>query len=204
MATSTDIDVELLDGAASQDAGLVEQLTALINDVYATAESGLWRDGATRTTAPELAQLIAVGQIAVATAPGGRIVGSVHVHRIAAAINEFGLLVAAPDNRGIGIGRTLVDFAEQYSIDRGLRAIQLELLVPRSWRHPSKEFLKTWYGRRGYRHIQTRQMVDAYPHLAPLLATPCDLEVHEKRLPAQRTPSRPTGPGRLATSPASV
>ncbi len=96
---STNIAVELLDRAASQDAGLVEQLTALINDVYDTAESGLWRDGATRTTAPELAQLIAVGQIAVATAPDGHIVGSVHVHRASTNTNEFGLLVAAPDHR---------------------------------------------------------------------------------------------------------
>jgi hypothetical protein len=32
--------------------------------------------------------------------------------------------------------------------------MQLELLVPRDWRHPSKEFLKSWYGRRGYpRHL---------------------------------------------------
>jgi hypothetical protein len=50
MATDTEPAVELLDGAASRDAGLVEELTGLINDVYATAERGLWRDGATRTT----------------------------------------------------------------------------------------------------------------------------------------------------------
>ncbi len=185
MPMSTDIAVELLDGAASRDARLVGQLTALVNDVYATAESGLWRDGATRTTAAELAQLIAVGQIAVATTPGGHVVGSVHVRRISADTNEFGMLVAAPDHQGTGIGRSLVDFAEQYSRGRGRRAIQLELLVPRSWRHPSKEFLRSWYGRRGYRHTQTRRMVDAYPHLASLLVTPCDLEVHQKLLAAQ-------------------
>jgi hypothetical protein len=63
-----------------------------------------------------------------------------------------------------------------------LRAIQLELLVPRRWRHPSKEFLKSWYARRGYRLIGTRSVEQAYPHLAPLLATPCDLAVHEKPL----------------------
>lgn len=184
MAPNTDIAVELLDAAASRDAGLVERLTALINDVYATAESGLWRDGATRTTAPELAQLIALGQIAVATAPDGHIVGSVHVHPLSDDTNEFGMLVAAPDHRGTGIGRTLLDFAEQHSRDRSMRAIQLELLVPRARRHPSKEFLKSWYSRRGYRLILTRRMNDAHPHLAPLLATPCDLEVHEKPLPA--------------------
>ena len=65
------------------------------------------------------------------------------------------MLVAAPEQRGTGVGRALVDFAERHSRERGLRAIQLELLVPRAWRHPSKEFLKAWYGRSGYRLIRT-------------------------------------------------
>ena len=60
--------------------------------------------------------------------------------------------------------------------------MQLELLVPRGWRHPSKEFLEAWYGRRGYRLIRTGSIDDAYPELAPLLATPCDLAVYEKPL----------------------
>ena len=108
--------------------------------------------------------------------------GSVHVHQISDDTSEVGTLVAAPEHRGTGIGRALLDFAEHHSRHQGLRAIQLELLVPRAWRHPSKEFLKSWYGRRGYRLIQTRRMDDSHPHLAPLLATPCDLEVREKSL----------------------
>jgi hypothetical protein len=49
--TNNAISVELLEAASSSDRGLVEQLTGVVNDGYATAESGLWRDGATRTTA---------------------------------------------------------------------------------------------------------------------------------------------------------
>jgi hypothetical protein len=44
------IDVRLLDPAAGDDAGLVDHLTRLVNDVYVDAERGLWRDGAARTT----------------------------------------------------------------------------------------------------------------------------------------------------------
>ena len=99
------------------------------------------------------------------------------------------MLVAAPQQRGTGIGRALVDFAERHSRERGLRAIQLELLVPRAWRHPSKEFLKAWYRRRGYRLIRTGRIDDAHPQLAPLLATPCDLAVHEKPLQPHATPA---------------
>jgi GNAT superfamily N-acetyltransferase len=181
MATNTDLVVELLDGAASRDTRLVEELTGLINDVYATAERGLWRDEATRTTATELAALIAAGQIAVATRDE-RIVGSVHVHRISQDASEFGMLVAAPEHRRTGVGRTLVDFAERHSREHGLRAMQLELLVPREWQHPNKEFLKSWYGRIGYRLIRTRRLDDTHPHLAPLLATPCDVQVRERPL----------------------
>lgn len=192
MAVNTEIAVSLLDAAASRDARLVERVTDLVNDVYVTAESGLWRDGYTRTTASEFAELIAAGQVAVATAADGQLVGSVHVRQISADTSEFGMLVAAPDHRGAGIGRTLLDFVEQHSRDRGLRAIQLELLVPRAWRHPSKEFLKSWYGRRGFRLVQIRRLDDTHPQLAPLLATPCDLEGHEKPL-RLREPDRHAG-----------
>jgi hypothetical protein len=60
--------------------------------------------------------------------------------------------------------------------------MQLELLVPREWSHPSKEFLRGWYARRGYRLVRVTTLDEAYAHLAPLLATPCDLEIHEKPL----------------------
>ena len=62
--------VRLLEPGAAQDGELVDRLTRLVNDVYATAERGLWRDEFTRTTAPELAELIAARQIAVATRHG--------------------------------------------------------------------------------------------------------------------------------------
>lgn len=173
--------VRLLDAADSRDERLVGDLTSLINDVYTTAESGLWHDGATRTTASELADLIRAGQIALATRDG-QIAGSVRIHAIGDDVSEFGMLVASPAHRGAGVGRALVDFAEQNSRKRGLRAIRLELLLPRGWRHPSKEFLEGWYGRIGYRRVRCANMDDAYPHLASLLATPCDLATYEKPL----------------------
>jgi GNAT superfamily N-acetyltransferase len=181
MTVGSAFSVELLPGRAGQDTELVDELTALINGVYVTAESGLWREGATRTTAAEMAELIRAEEIVIATR-GGHIVGSVRVHDVGADTSEFGLLVAAPDERGTGVGRALLDFVEARSRERGLRAMQLELLVPRGWSHPSKEFLKAWYGRRGYRLSRTERIDQAYPQLAPLLATPCDLEIHEKTL----------------------
>jgi GNAT superfamily N-acetyltransferase len=181
-------DISLLDPTDSRDRALAEQLARLINDVYRIAESGLWRDGARRTTASEIAELIGAREIAVARR-GGRVAGAVRLHDVAQDASEFGMLVADPDQRGTGVGRALLDFAEQRSRERGLRAMQLELLLPRDWSHPSKELLKAWYGRRGYRLIGTCDIRRAHPHLAPLLATPCDVAVYEKALRADVAPS---------------
>jgi GNAT superfamily N-acetyltransferase len=188
MSANETIAVRVLDSTLSHDARLVDELTGLINRVYATAESGLWRDGTTRTTADELAELIAARQIAVADRDG-QLAGAVRIHDVADDASEFGMLVAAPDQRGTGVGRALLAFAERHSRERGLRAIQLELLVPRTWRHPSKEFLKAWYGRRGYQLIRTTTIDEAHPHLTPLLATPCHVEVREKPLQADGWPT---------------
>ena len=148
---------------------------------YAVAEEGLWADGTPRTTPAEMAGLIATGQIAVARA-GERIVGAVRVQRLDTGEGELGMLVADPAHRGTGVGRELILFAERWSRERGLGAMQLEVLVPRQWSHPSKEFLKAWYTRLGYRPVRTGQVEESCPELAPLLATPCDFVIYHKSL----------------------
>ncbi|WP_028065214.1 GNAT family N-acetyltransferase [Solirubrobacter soli] len=174
-------DIGVLEPGAAEDVGLVQRLSDLVNAVYTVAEDGMWQPGAQRTTPAELAGMIRDGQIAVATRDGAP-TGMVRLRDVSADTAEFGMLVAAADERNTGIGRALLDFAERTSAERGMTTMQLELLVPRGWAHPSKEFLKGWYGRRGYRLIRTGKLDDAYPHLAPHLATPCDLEVHAKPL----------------------
>ena len=163
------------------DSRLAGDLAALINDVYKVAEEGLWRDGWARTDAAEMGELIAAGQVAVAEL-GGAPVGTVQIADVDDDAAIFGMLAAAFDQRGAGVGRALVDFAEQHARERGKRVMQLELLVPRGRQHPSKEFLKGWYGRRGYRVTGTGAMDELYPHLAPMLACPCDLLAYEKPL----------------------
>ena len=183
------IAVRLLDAAAGADALLVERLTGLINDVYATSERGLWRNGATRTTAPELAARIAAGEIAVASADGA-LAGAIHVHTVGATTAEFGMLAAAPEHRGLGVGTALIAFAERHSHEGGMRTMCLELLVPRTWRHPSKVFLDAWYRRLGYRVARTTRVDASEPELAPTLATPCEFVVYEKPLGDTRAHTR--------------
>ena len=194
------IDVRIAPAAAAEDTALVNQLAGLVNSVYATAEEGLWADGAPRTTPAEMTELIATGQIAVARTEE-RIVGAVRVQRLETGEGELGMLVADPAHRGTGVGRELVRFAERWSREQGLDTMQLEVLVPRQWSHPSKEFLKAWYTRVGYRPVRTGQIEESYPGLAPLLATPCDFVIYHKSLrrsPRQREESSAdSAPGRV-------
>jgi ubiquinone/menaquinone biosynthesis C-methylase UbiE/GNAT superfamily N-acetyltransferase len=173
--------VALLASAASADASLVGRLANLVNRVYAVAEDGLWIEGATRTTVREIRDLIAQGEIAVATIARD-LAGCVRIRELDGVRGEFGMLAVAPSRRGRGIGGALVRFAEQRSRKRGHRTIELELLVPRGWVHPSKRSLDEWYRRIGYRVARTGKIDDAYPQLAPLLATPCDFVIYEKPL----------------------
>jgi GNAT superfamily N-acetyltransferase len=175
------IGIRLLPTAAGDDANVTLRIARLINEVYAVAEDGLWIDGATRTTAAEVAELIRAGEIAVARLRG-RIVGCVRIQRLDEQTGEFGMLIADAAHRGVGIGRELVRFAERKCSAEGLSTVQLELLVPRGWTHPTKEFLAAWYTRIGYRVARTGTIDEAYPALAPLLATPCDFVIYQKAL----------------------
>jgi GNAT superfamily N-acetyltransferase len=177
------IDVRIAPAGAAEDTALVHELAGLVNRVYAVAEEGLWADGAPRTTPAEMAELIAAGQIAVARMEE-RIVGAVRIQRLDSSEAELGMLVSDPAHRGTGVGRELVRFAERWGREQGMDTMQLEVLVPRQWAHPSKEFLKAWYTRVGYRPVRTGQFEESYPELAPLLATPCDFVIYHKDLPA--------------------
>jgi GNAT superfamily N-acetyltransferase len=181
--TSPSFAIEFLPTASAADVAVVATITRLVNSVYSTGESGLWIEGALRTTEAEIADIIRGGELAVAVSEGA-IVGSVRIQRLDATTGEFGMLAADPDRRGLGIGRELVAFAEGWARREKLASMQLEVLKPRTWTHPSKVFLTQWYERIGYRHIRTGALEESYPALAPLLATPCDFAVYRKDLSA--------------------
>lgn len=172
-------EIEMLARESGDD--VVAEVTDLVNRVYALAEEGLWRAGATRTTLAETRETIRRGEIAVARS-AGRIVGSVRIQRLDEGVGEFGMLAADPEHRGVGIGRRLVGFAERLIREDGRDTMQLELLTPKTWTHPSKQFLHEWYTRLGYRIVRTGEIAKDYPALAPQLATPCDFVIYHKKL----------------------
>ena len=175
------LEIEFLSSSAAGDSALVGGLVDVVNVVYAKAEAGLWAGSVDRTSVAEMAALVRAGEIAVARL-GGAVVGAVRVQRLSPELGEFGLLAAAPEVRGAGIGRSLVRFAEEHSRAVGCVRMQLELLVPRVGTHPAKQFLADWYGRIGYRVVEVSEFEGAHPDLAPLLAVPCDFLVWHKEL----------------------
>lgn len=81
-----------------------------------------------------------------------------------------------------GLGRNFLASVERESQEAGYTTMQLEILVPREWKHPSKEFLKNWYERNGYKLARMGTVEKIYPRLALLLATDCDYVVYEKAM----------------------
>ena len=182
MASDDTIRIELLSPTGEpEDATRVRTLTHLVNEVYRDAEKGLWLAGTDRTTAHELDGLVRAGQIAAALT-GQQIVGCVRIQQLDERTSEFGMLAASPQRRNLGIGRKLVQFAEEHCRNAGRDLMQLELLVPRGWTHPSKAFLHDWYTRIGYRPIGVGAFEQSHPDLAPRLATPCDFVIYHKNL----------------------
>ena len=167
--------------AADLQADNVERLCRLINEVYDDAESGMWKRNGTRTDPAEVERLLRARALILAEIEG-LVVGSVNVNLLDGGVGEFGMLVADRRFRGAGIGSALVAHAEEWARRQGCHTMRLEILSPRHWTHPSKTFLKLWYGRIGYAPHATEPLEAMHPELVPELATECDFTVWHKPL----------------------
>ena len=163
------------------EASKIKQLMDLINAVYDDAESGMWKRLGTRTNPGEVERLLR-NQALILAELDGMLVGAVKVNLLNNGIGEFGMLVANRNQRGKGIGSALVDRAEHWARGMACHTMRLEILTPRNWIHPSKEFLKQWYSRIGYTPQASEPFETLHPELVPELATECDFTVWHKSL----------------------
>ena len=159
----------------------IKRLSDLINEVYDDAESGMWKRKATRTNPAEVERLLRAQALILAEIDGV-LVGSVNVNLMSDGVGEFGMLVADRKYRGSGIGSALVKHAEKWAREHACHTMRLEILTPRHWTHPSKNFLRQWYSRIGYVPQTTEPFESMYPELVPKLATECDFTVWHKSL----------------------
>jgi len=160
---------------------MVWSLSNLVNRVYDEAESGMWKREAIRTNPKQIRKLLGENALILAELDG-KIVGSVNVNLMGSSRGEFGMLVVDFNQRGKGIGSALVHAAEDWAISENCKTMQLELLTPRHWKHPSKEFLKQWYRRIGYEPQLVEPFEKLHPEKVAELATDCDFTIWRKRL----------------------
>ena len=139
----------------------------------------------------EIAEAIRSGGMLAATLEG-QLVGCAYVRPLDAETADLGLISAAPERWGSGIGGELVRTAEELMRRRGVRTIQLPLLVPKGWEHPNKRRLRDWYTRLGYRVIRTDPFEQVAAHLASQLARPCEFLIFHKPVAGQRGPGAAT------------
>jgi GNAT superfamily N-acetyltransferase len=179
----TTAEVNALAPADAREPRLVERLVRLINDAYALGEAGLWLEGAWRTEPGEIAEAIRSGGMLTAT-DEGKLVGCAYVRPLDGATGDVGLLAAAPEEWGTGVGRELMRAAEDRMGSEGFTSMQVELLVPTEWVHEEKERLLSWYTRLGYRFVRRAPFEEVAGHLASQLATPCEFLILRKSLEA--------------------
>ena len=174
-------DIKLIAPEDASNEVVVDELVRIVNAAYAVGESGLWLEGTARVGSAEIAEAIR-GSGMLAATRDDRLVGCAYVRPLDAGTADLGLVSAAPDQWGSGIGRELVRSAEELMRSRGAMTMQLELLVPKGWVHPQKDRLNSWYSRLGYRVVRSAPFEQVAAHLAPQLAVPCEFLVFRKQL----------------------
>ena len=160
----------------------INRLLELINAVYDETENDLWKPTTSgRTYYGELEGFVKAKQMFIAFEED-EIVGAVKFAPVDDQTLEFGMLAADVKMRGKGLGRDLVETVENHARETGYTKMQLELLTPRHWKNPAKEFLKKWYSRIGYIPEKSMPFEEISPHRMDEFATDCDFTVWIKTL----------------------
>lgn len=171
--------LEVLDDPDARE--VVHAVTDLVNAVYADAEDTMWTPGTARTDTDDMRRIIAAGEMTAAWF-GDVLAGCLRTVRVDATTVELGMVSADPRIRGKGVGRALVAFAENRASGAGYDTVLLEVIRPRDYALPSKEFLAQWYPSLGYRLVSTAPIESSHPELVSTLVVPCEVDLYRKSL----------------------
>lgn len=201
IASASPFTIQFPDVSVAEDAKVVTTIVEIVNKVFREAETGIFHPGYERTSKAEIANLIRAGLLGIATVPAGdiqaqqdpeststhkdvsmKVIGCVYVTQLSAKRGNFGMLALDAEHHGGGLGRAMVQFAENHCQKQGCTIMQLELLVPTTFEHAFKTRMEAWYQRMGYQVIKLGSFDKEYPHLAPHLTGPMDYKYFEKKL----------------------
>ncbi|KAI1410216.1 hypothetical protein F5Y13DRAFT_167960 [Hypoxylon sp. FL1857] len=192
------VTIEFPPASVADDEAFTAALTDIINAAYTETEAGIFKPGYLRTSANDVAEFLKAGSLAVASIPattsdatsnttsGRTPLGCISIKRLSKNRAELGLFAVAMSQRGSGLGRDLMTWAERWCSDNlggpGVAVVQLDLLVPTHFDHLFKKRLDVWYTRLGYKVVGRRDFALDYPNLAPQLAGPTEYRMYEKTL----------------------
>jgi predicted N-acetyltransferase YhbS len=103
----------------------------------------------TRTDASRMAESMQTGEFLLAEDGFGRVVACVYTE-VHAERAYLGILAVDPPRQGTGLGRRMVEAAENHSRQRGCRWIELRVLSPR-------QELLPFYEKLGYAQVRTEE-----------------------------------------------
>ncbi|KAI8947970.1 hypothetical protein F4801DRAFT_558566 [Xylaria longipes] len=189
-SNSGNISIEIPPASIADNEAFVRVLTEIINVEYRWGEAGVVVDGTQRTTISEVADQLRARQFSVAflTSPSGHreAIGCIYVRKMSDTYGNLGLLAVRSEHHGSGLARDLVRFGEERCRRAfGVKTLQIELLVPTTFKSAHKVRLQAWYERMGYVLVSMGDFGADYPHMIPLLLGSVEYRVFEKDLDSQ-------------------
>lgn len=167
--------------ASSNDNINITALVNMINAVYRKSEHNIWIAEYNRISEALLREIINQQQLLVAQLKN-EIIGCIHLEPIDLELYKFKMLAVIPNHKGTGLGSKLVKFAEHTAKSKGVKTMQLELLVPTDFIHPDKVFLHNWYTKIGYKEMATYDVDYVHDGISQFLKTDCKAIVYQKPL----------------------
>ena len=161
----------------------------MINDAYLRGEKGMWKESQEARTSPEEITQFMEGNKLILAYSGDNLEDPVASVFFTSSEfgdkkqGELGMLAAKLDFTGKGVGRQLISKCEERAKEEGCHSVQLELLQPSEWVHPTKAILHQWYSERlGYKMGKEGDFAQDYPQMVPFLAGPTKFTEYVKQL----------------------
>ncbi len=134
-------------------------LVSLVNEAF-TVETFLEGE---RTSAPEIRAMFETGEFLLAIANGVP-VASVYTE-VRGESGYFGMLSVRPSQQGTGLGRAMIQAAEQSCMAKGCKRMEITVLSLRA--ELPALYRKFGYSETGREPFQTTRLIEGYP--------PCEL-----------------------------
>lgn len=162
----------------------IERLFEIMLHAYAETEKEIWGENYSRMSRSEFDQLIDQGQIIGAWIDGVP-VGSIFTAPLYESTWSLGLFSVDFDFQGQGIGRKLMQAAEEMASTNGATQMELEILRPENEELEIKKVLHNWYEGMGYGLFLSQSFADRKPSKADkalMLIQPSVFDCYRKKL----------------------